>query len=164
MFKRGGIAVSELAYVVFYDKPFIKFERILETALAYAPSGITQFIQAIPLWLKQKLWIPEIIKKELNYKGKILFTEHHRSHAASAFYPSPFQEAAFLTMDGVGEWETASFGKGRGSNLEIQYYLSFPHSLGLFYSAFTYYTGFKVNSGEYKLMGLAPMASRNIQI
>ncbi len=154
--REAGIGVSDLDYIVFYDKPFIKFERILETALAYAPSGIPQFIRAMPLWLKQKLWIPDIIRRDLNYKGKILFTEHHESHAASAFYPSPFQEAAFLTMDGVGEWETASFGKGKGNDLDIQYYLRFPHSLGLLYSAFTYYTGFKVNSGEYKLMGLAP--------
>jgi len=154
--KEGGISGKDLDFVVFYDKPFIKFERILETSLTYAPTGVRQFVQAMPLWLKQKLWIPELIRKELNYQGKILFTEHHESHASSAFYPSPFQEAAFLTMDGVGEWETASFGIGKGSNLEIQYYLRFPHSLGLLYSAFTYYTGFKVNSGEYKLMGLAP--------
>ncbi len=152
----GEIKAEDLDYVVFYDKPFIKFERILETSLSYAPSGISQFIQAMPLWLKQKLWIPEIIKKELNYKGKILFSGHHESHAASAFYPSPFKEAAFLTMDGVGEWETASFGVGKGNNLELNCYLRFPHSLGLLYSAFTYYAGFKVNSGEYKLMGLAP--------
>ena len=154
--KEDGISGKDLNFVVFYDKPFIKFERILETSLTYAPTGVRQFIQAMPLWLKQKLWIPELIRKELNYQGKILFTEHHESHAASAFYPSPFREAAFLTMDGVGEWETASFGVGKDNNLEIQYYLRFPHSLGLFYSAFTYYTGFKVNSGEYKLMGLAP--------
>lgn len=154
--KEAKITAGDLDFVVFYDKPFIKFERILETSLAYAPSGIRQFIQAMPLWLKQKLWIPELIRKELNYKGKILFTEHHESHAASAFYPSPFNEAAFLTMDGVGEWETVSFGVGRNNDLELQYYLRFPHSLGLLYSAFTYYTGFKVNSGEYKLMGLAP--------
>lgn len=154
--KEAGIKADDLDFVVFYDKPFVKFERILETALAYAPSGITQFIQAIPLWLKQKLWISELIKKDLNYKGKILFSEHHESHAASAFYPSPFKEAAFLTMDGVGEWETASFGVGSSNKLDIQHYLRFPHSLGLLYSAFTYYCGFKVNSGEYKLMGLAP--------
>jgi len=151
-----GITTGELGFVVFYDKPFIKFERILETYLMYAPSGIRQFIQAMPLWLKQKLWIPELIRKELDYKGKILFCGHHESHAASAFYPSPFNEAAFLTMDGVGEWDTASFGTGSGSDIEILYTLSFPHSLGLLYSTFTYYTGFKVNSGEYKLMGLAP--------
>lgn len=154
--KESSITAKDLDFVVFYDKPFIKFERILETSLTYAPTGIRQFVQAMPLWLKQKLWIPELIRKELGYQGKILFTEHHESHAASAFYPSPFKEAAFLTMDGVGEWETASFGTGKGNNLDIQYYLRFPHSLGLLYSAFTYYTGFKVNSGEYKLMGLAP--------
>ena len=152
----GGITAEDLDYVVFYDKPFIKFERILETYLMYAPSGIRQFIQAIPFWLKQKLWIPELIARELNYSGKILFTGHHESHAASAFYPSPFKQAAFLTMDGVGEWDTASFGVGRDNDIEIQYSLKFPHSLGLLYSTFTYYTGFKVNSGEYKLMGLAP--------
>lgn len=154
--KEAGIDASALDYVAFYDKPFIKFERILETALSYVPLGITQFIQAMPLWLKQKLWIPDIIRKELDYRGKILFTGHHESHAASAFYASPFQQAAFLTMDGVGEWETASFGRGDGNKLELEYYLNFPHSLGLLYSAFTYYAGFKVNSGEYKLMGLAP--------
>jgi len=155
-FKEAGISATDLDFVVFYDKPFIKFERILETALAYVPSGIAQFIQAIPLWLQQKLWISELIKKDLNYNGKILFSEHHESHAASAFYASPFKEAAFLTIDGVGEWETATFGIGRNNELDIQDYLRFPHSLGLLYSAFTYYTGFKVNSGEYKLMGLAP--------
>ncbi|MFH1691092.1 MAG: carbamoyltransferase [Candidatus Omnitrophota bacterium] len=154
--KAGGIKVEDLDFVVFYDKPLLKFERILETSLSYAPSGISQFMQAMPLWLKQKLWIPDLIGKELNYKGKVLFTEHHESHAASAFYPSPFQEAAFLTIDGVGEWETVSFGVGKGNQLDIQQDLKFPHSLGLLYSAFTYYAGFKVNSGEYKLMGLAP--------
>jgi carbamoyltransferase len=152
----GGIAAKDLDMVAFYDKPFVKFDRILETALAYAPSGISQFIQAMPLWLKHKLWIPQIIEKELDYKGKIIFTSHHESHAASAFYPSPYAEAAFLTIDGVGEWDTASFGVGRGNDIEIQYTMGFPHSLGLLYSAFTYYAGFKVNSGEYKLMGLAP--------
>ena len=152
----GKITVKDVDIVVFYDKPWIKFERILETSLTYAPSGIRQFIQAVPLWLKQKLWIPEIIRKELNYKGRILFVEHHESHAASAFYPSPFKEAAVLTMDGVGEWDTASFGVGSGNKLDIVSDLRFPHSLGLLYSAFTYYCGFKVNSGEYKLMGLAP--------
>ena len=155
--KEGGIIAKDLYFVVFYDKPFVKFERILETFLTYAPSGIRQFVQAMPLWLQQKLWIPDLIQKELGgYKGKILFTEHHESHAASAFYPSPFGEAAFLTMDGVGEWDTASFGIGKNNNIEILYTLRFPHSLGLLYSTFTYYTGFKVNSGEYKLMGLAP--------
>jgi carbamoyltransferase len=155
--KEGGITAKDLDFVAFYDKPFIKFERILETFLSYAPSGIRQFVQAMPLWLKQKLWISDLIQKELGgYKGKILFTEHHESHAASAFYPSPFKEAAFLTMDGVGEWDTASFGIGKDNGIEILYTLKFPHSLGLLYSTFTYYTGFKVNSGEYKLMGLAP--------
>lgn len=154
--KEGGIRVQDIDYAAFYEKPLIKFERILETYLTYAPSGIRQFIQAMPLWLKQKLWIPEIIREELGYKGKILFCGHHESHAASAFYPSPFKEAAFLTIDGVGEWETTSFGVGKGNDLEQKFFLKFPHSLGLLYSAFTYYTGFKVNSGEYKLMGLAP--------
>jgi carbamoyltransferase len=154
--KSSGIDPAHLGLVAFYDKPFIKFERILETALSYAPTGIRQFIQAMPLWLKQKLWIPELIRRELNYQGKILFAEHHASHAASAFYPSPFKEAAFLTIDGVGEWDTASFGVGKDADLEIMQTLRFPHSLGLLYSTFTYYAGFKVNSGEYKLMGLAP--------
>lgn len=154
--KEAGIGVGDLDFIVFYDKPFIKFERILETALNYAPTGITQFIEAVPAWLKQKLWVTEIIKKDLGFDGKVLFAEHHESHAASAFYPSPFKEAAFLTIDGVGEWETATFGTGKGNNLDIQQYLRFPNSLGLLYSAFTYYTGFRVNSGEYKLMGLAP--------
>jgi carbamoyltransferase len=154
--QEAKISCQNLDLVVFYEKPFIKFERILETSLTYAPTGIRQFIQAMPLWLKQKLWIPEVIKEELNYKGKIIFAGHHESHAASAFYPSPFKEAAFLTMDGVGEWETASFGIGKGNEIDILADLRFPHSLGLLYSAFTYYTGFKVNSGEYKLMGLAP--------
>jgi carbamoyltransferase len=154
--KAGGIESFDLDTVVFYDKPRVGFKRILETSVACAPFGIKPFIKAMPLWLEQKLWIPDLIRKELNFKGEILFTEHHESHAASAFYPSPFKEAAFLTMDGVGEWETASFGVGQGHDLEIMQYLRFPHSLGLFYSAFTYYEGFKVNSGEYKLMGLAP--------
>lgn len=152
----GGIEGRSLDYVVFYDKPFIKFERILETYLAYAPRGIRSFMKAIPLWVRQKLWMKEIIANELDYRGKILFTEHHESHAASAFFPSPFQEAAFLTLDGVGEWSTASFGVGKGNEVRISAEIHFPHSLGLLYSAFTYYTGFKVNSGEYKVMGLAP--------
>ena len=154
--QKNNLTAQDMAFVVFYEKPFIKFERILETSLAYAPSGIRPFLQAVPLWVKQKLWSLELIKKELGYSGKVLFTEHHESHAASAFYPSPFQEAAFLTMDGVGEWETASLGVGKDNQIETLQHLNFPHSLGLLYSAFTYYTGFKVNSGEYKLMGLAP--------
>ncbi|MGB4521078.1 MAG: carbamoyltransferase N-terminal domain-containing protein, partial [Candidatus Omnitrophota bacterium] len=152
----SNISVKDLDYVVFYEKPFVKFERILETSLMYAPSGISQFIQAMPLWLKQKLWTADIIKKELGFDKEVLYASHHESHAAAAFYPSPFKEAAFLTLDGVGEWETASFGIGKDNNLNILYYLRFPHSLGLLYSAFTFYAGFKVNSGEYKLMGLAP--------
>ncbi len=151
-----GITGNDLAYVVFYDKPFLKFERLLETYLNYAPVGIKSFIKAMPLWIKEKLWMKEFIKKELGFEGTILFPEHHESHAASAFYPSPFQEAAFLTMDGVGEWTTSSFGVGSGNKIQIDSDIHFPHSIGLLYSAFTYYTGFKVNSGEYKVMGLAP--------
>jgi carbamoyltransferase len=154
--KEGGIAAKDLDFLIFYEKPLIKFERILENCLSFAPSGISQFMQALPIWLKEKLWIPELVRKKLDYEGKILFAQHHETHAASAFYPSPFKEAAFLTIDGVGEWETASFGIGKDNEIETLYTLYFPHSLGLLYSAFTYYTGFKVNSGEYKLMGLAP--------
>ncbi len=150
------LSTADLDYVAFYDKPFIKFERILETYLAYAPRGLRSYLMAMPLWLKQKLWVPDLIQKEIGYKGKIIFPEHHESHAASAFFPSPFQQAAFLTMDGVGEWTTTSYGVGRDNQVEIDSELHFPHSLGLLYSAFTYYTGFKVNSGEYKVMGLAP--------
>jgi carbamoyltransferase len=134
----------------------VKFERILESYFAYAPLGIKSFLRAMPLWLKQKLWLPDLIRQKLDYNGPILFTEHHESHAASAFYPSPYQEAGFLTIDGVGEWTTTSYGIGRKNAIEILADLRFPHSLGLLYSAFTYYTGFKVNSGEYKVMGLAP--------
>ena len=155
-FKEGKITISDVDYVVFYDKPFLKFERILETYLAYAPLGIRSFLMAIPLWLRKKLWIPDLIEKSLGYKGEILFMEHHESHAASAFFLSPFKRAAFLTMDGVGEWATASFGGGEENRIIIDSELHFPHSLGLLYSAFTYYTGFRVNSGEYKVMGLAP--------
>ncbi len=154
--KERGLTVDDLDYVAFYDKPFIKFERILSTYLAYAPSGIRSFIKAMPVWIKQKLWMKELLKKKLGYEGKVIFPEHHESHAASAFFPSPFREAAFLTIDGVGEWTTTSYGTGRGNRIEIIADIHFPHSLGLLYSAFTYYTGFKVNSGEYKVMGLAP--------
>ncbi|MCX5897538.1 MAG: hypothetical protein NTY29_05015, partial [Proteobacteria bacterium] len=154
--EEGNLKVSDLDYIAFYDKPFIKFERILETYLAYAPFGIQSFIKAIPLWIKQKLFMKEFIKKELGYNGKILFTEHHEAHAASSFFPSPFQHAAFLTMDGVGEWATSSYGTGKDNKVTLLAETRFPHSLGLLYSAFTYYTGFKVNSGEYKVMGLAP--------
>ena len=154
--KQGGIAAGALDYVCFYDKPFIKFERILETYLTYAPLGIRSFMMAIPLWIKQKLWMKEFIKKQLGFEGAILFPEHHESHAASAFFASPFQKAAFLTIDGVGEWTTTSYGVGENNQIRIMEEMHFPHSLGLLYSAFTYYTGFKVNSGEYKVMGLAP--------
>lgn len=154
--KEAGIKAENLDYVGFYDKPFIKFERILYSYLAYAPIGIKSFFKSIPLWIKQKLFIRDIIKKELGYKGKVLFPEHHESHAASAFYPSPFSEAAILTVDAVGEWTTTSYGIGKENDISIMSELKFPHSLGLLYSAFTYYTGFKVNSAEYKVMGLAP--------
>jgi len=147
---------SDIKLISFYDKSFLKFERILETYLQFAPKGIKSFIKAMPLWIKQKLWMKEYIKKELSYEGKIIFPEHHFSHAASAFYPSPFSEAAILTMDGVGEWTTTSFGVGNGNKIELYADIKFPHSLGLLYSAFTYFTGFRVNSGEYKVMGLAP--------
>ncbi|MDI6854075.1 MAG: carbamoyltransferase [Deltaproteobacteria bacterium] len=154
--KEAEITPPDLDYIAFYDKPFLKFERILETYLTYAPAGIRSFIKAMPLWVKQKLWLKDFITSELGYTGKILFPEHHESHAASAFFPSPFQEAAFITLDGVGEWTTTSYGIGRNNEVQILAELHFPHSLGLLYSAFTYYTGFKVNSGEYKMMGLAP--------
>ena len=154
--EEAGVTADGLDYVAFYDKPFLKFERLLETYLAYAPGGIRSFLTAMPLWIKQKLWIPDLIRKTLAYKGPIIFPEHHESHAASAFFPSPFQRAAFLTLDGVGEWTTTSFGSGVHNRVTIDYEIHFPHSLGLLYSAFTYYTGFKVNSGEYKMMGLAP--------
>ncbi len=154
--KQGGISAADLDVVAFYDKPFLKFERILETYLAFAPHGIASFLQAMPLWIKQKLWMKDFIQEELKFQGKVIFPEHHESHAASAFFPSPFQEAAILTMDGVGEWATTSFGIGKGNKIHLEAEIRFPHSLGLLYSAFTYYTGFKVNSGEYKVMGLAP--------
>ncbi|SVE46297.1 uncharacterized protein METZ01_LOCUS499151, partial [marine metagenome] len=148
--KEAEINERELDYVAFYDKPFLKFERILETYLTFAPIGIKSFLKAMPLWIKKKIWIKELIRDELNYNGKIIFPEHHESHAASAFFPSPFEEAAFITMDGVGEWSTSSYGIGKGNQIDLQADIQFPHSLGLLYSAFTYYTGFRVNSGEYK--------------
>ncbi len=154
--KEAGISASQLDLVAFYDKPFLKFERLLETYLTFAPIGFQSFIKAIPLWIKEKLWMKEMIKDKLGYQGKVIFPEHHESHAASAFYPSPFQKAAIITMDGVGEWTTTSFGIGEGNDIQLLADIKFPHSLGLLYSAFTYYTGFKVNSGEYKVMGLAP--------
>ncbi len=153
---QAGIERAELDAVVFYEKPLLKFERLLESYLATAPRGLPSFLKSMPLWLRKKLWIKDLIARELDFEGEMLFPEHHESHAASAFFPSPFERAAFLTVDGVGEWTTASFGRGEGRDLEIQADLKFPHSLGLLYSAFTYYTGFRVNSGEYKVMGLAP--------
>ena len=154
--RHARITPAELDYVAFYDKPLLKFERLLETYLDYAPKGLRSFLMAMPLWLREKLWIREQVAKDARFDGKVLFTEHHESHAASAFFPSPFESAAVLTIDGVGEWATSSYGYGRGNELHLLAELHFPHSLGLLYSAFTYYTGFKVNSGEYKVMGLAP--------
>jgi len=153
---RAGISIDEVDLVGFYDKPLLKFERILETYLSIAPRGFGSFLKAGPLWIKEKLFQRDDVAGELGYEGEILFAEHHESHAASAFFPSPFDEAAILTMDGVGEWATASIGRGHQHDLEILSELHWPDSLGLVYSAFTYYTGFKVNSGEYKVMGLAP--------
>src|SRR3989454_403762 len=169
----AGLSAGELDYVGFYDKPLLKFDRLLETYLDYAPSGFSSFLKAMPLWIKEKLWMPDLIRTELaksngsedersakkqgkKFAWKLLFGDHHESHAASAFYPSPFEEAAILTVDGVGEWATSSMGVGRGNEITLLKELRFPDSLGLLYSAFTYYTGFRVNSGEYKVMGLAP--------
>lgn len=164
--REAGLGLGELDRVAFYDKPLLKFERLLETYLSFAPRGWRSFLTAMPVWLKEKLFLERLLRAELeevvaeikcdSWNGPILFPEHHFSHAASAFYPSPFEEAAVLTMDGVGEWATTSFGVGQGASLTLQADITFPHSLGLLYSAFTYYTGFKVNSGEYKVMGLAP--------
>ncbi len=152
----AGISIEDVDYVVFYDKPFVKFERLLMTYLAIAPAGWRSFIDQMPPWLKEKLFMRRTLSKELGFSGKTLFTSHHQSHAAAAFFPSPYQEAAFMTLDGVGEWATSTYGIGRGNQVKILKEVNFPHSLGLLYSAFTYFTGFKVNSGEYKLMGLAP--------
>ncbi len=161
--REAGIDAREVMYVAFYDKPFLKFERLLETYIAMAPKGFQSFRVAIPVWLREKLFLKDLLNKELkkldadqDWLSRLLFGEHHMSHAASAFYPSPFESAAVLTLDGVGEWATSSLAIGDGNQLEVQREIHFPHSLGLLYSAFTYYTGFKVNSGEYKLMGLAP--------
>jgi carbamoyltransferase len=169
----AGISANDLDYVGFYDKPLLKFDRLLETYLDYAPAGFPSFLKAMPLWMKEKLWMPDLIRTEMaqasgiddhraakkagkKFEWKLLFGDHHESHAASAFYPSPFEEAAILTIDGVGEWATSSIGIGRGNEITLLKELRFPDSLGLLYSAFTYYTGFRVNSGEYKVMGLAP--------
>lgn len=160
----AGISGQEIDNVVFYEKPFVKFERLLETYLAFAPNGFTSFAKSMPLWIKDKLFQKNALVKELkhslsgdvDWNQRLLFSEHHLSHAASAYYPSPFESAAVLTLDGVGEWTTTSLAVGNGSSLKVVKEIHFPHSLGLLYSAFTYYTGFKVNSGEYKVMGLAP--------
>jgi carbamoyltransferase len=162
--KEAGLDLSDIDHIVFYDKPLLKFERLLETYLAFAPRGFTSFVRAIPIWLKEKLFLKKTLKSELALLGDLdekeiptlMFTQHHQSHAASAFFPSPFQKAAVLCLDGVGEWATSSVWLGEGNKLTAQWEIDFPHSLGLLYSAFTYYTGFRVNSGEYKLMGLAP--------
>ena len=168
--KEGGLTLADVDHVAFYDKPFLKFERLLETYLAFAPSGFKSFRTAMPVWMKEKLFQKRLLRQELekvagatfpevkikDLEKKLLFAEHHQSHAASAFFPSPFEEAAVLTIDGVGEWATTSLGVGKGHDLSMLKEIHFPHSLGLLYSAFTYYTGFKVNSGEYKIMGLAP--------
>src|SRR5262245_3227455 len=161
--QEGKVCLDELDYVVFYDKPFLKFERLLETYVAMAPRGFRSFKMAIPLWLREKLFQKSLLRDKLkslgenfDWKERLLFCEHHLSHAASAFFPSPYEDAAVLTMDGVGEWATTSVAIGSGNRLDIFQEIHFPHSLGLLYSAFTYYIGFKVNSGEYKVMGLAP--------
>lgn len=162
--KEAGLQLSDVTHIVYYDKPFIKFERLIETYLAFAPRGFKSFFSAIPVWLKEKLYLKKTMRRELSKLGGIpekelpslMFTEHHQSHAASAFFPSPFQKAAVICFDGVGEWATTSVWLGEGNQLTVQWEIDFPHSLGLLYSAFTYYTGFRVNSGEYKLMGLAP--------
>ncbi len=154
--REAGITIDQVDYVGFYDKPLIKFERILYTYLATFPRSFPSFLKAIPLWLRKKLWIPQTIKKELGYEGDVLMIEHHMSHAASSFLVSEFEESAILTVDGVGEWATSTIGYGKGTDIELKKEIRFPHSLGLLYSAFTYYLGFKVNSAEYKVMGLAP--------
>jgi len=152
----GQVKAQKLDLVAFYDKPLLKLERILQTYLEFAPLGLRSFVKAIPIWAKQKLRLRELIQKQLGYEGTIIFPEHHESHAAAAFFPSPYLEAAFLTIDGVGEWATTSYGVGKKNKITILSEMQFPHSLGLLYSAFTYYIGFRINSGEYKVMGLAP--------
>ncbi|OYW20360.1 MAG: hypothetical protein B7Z55_07420, partial [Planctomycetales bacterium 12-60-4] len=154
----AGLSAADIDYVAFYEKPLLKFDRLMETYLSIAPRGFRSFAKAVPLWLKQKLFLRRVIRDGLDgqYRRRCLFLEHHESHAASAFYPSPFEDAAILTIDGVGEWATATLGEGRGNRIRLTHELRFPHSPGLLYSAFTQYCGFKVNSGEYKLMGLAP--------
>jgi carbamoyltransferase len=154
--QEAGLSIDDIDYVAFYDKPFVKFERILMTYLATFPRSLPSFCKSMPIWLKEKLWVPRVIHDKLGFDGEVLFAEHHQSHAASAYLPSPFEEAAILTCDGVGEWATTTQGVGRGNQFELIKEIRFPHSLGLLYSAFTYYLGFKVNSAEYKVMGAAP--------
>jgi carbamoyltransferase len=154
--REGGTNAQELDYVVYYDKPFLTFERLLLSYLTVAPRGLRSWLQSMPLWLGHKLHVAKVVKEQIGYDGKTLYTEHHEAHAASAFYPSPFEEAAILTVDGVGEWASATYGFGKGNRIELMKEMHFPNSLGLLYSAFTYFCGFRVNSGEYKLMGLAP--------
>ena len=155
--REAGIDPADLDYVAFYEKPLTKFERLLETYFAYAPAGFASFRLSMPLWLKEKLFTRRTLRGALpGFKGPLVFPDHHESHAASAFFPSPFEEAAILTLDGVGEWSTTASGVGEGNQIKLTRHIRFPHSLGLLYSAFTYYCGFRVNSGEYKLMGLAP--------
>jgi len=154
--KEANTTIDDIDFIAFYEKPFLKFERILETFISFSPRGLKIFRKVLPLWLREKLWMKSLIQNELGTKKDILFAEHHESHAASAFFPSPFERAAILTLDGVGEWTTASWGQGEGNKIKLLNEIHYPHSLGLLYSAFTYYLGFKVNSGEYKLMGLAP--------
>lgn len=152
----GNCGVPDLDYVVFYEKPFLKFERILETYIRHWPRGFSSYLKAIPVWIGDKLWMKDLMARKLDYPGKILFADHHESHAASAFFPSPFESAAIFSVDGVGEWTTTALGRGSGNTLDLELEIRFPHSLGLLYSTFTYHLGFEVNSGEYKLMGLAP--------
>ena len=152
----GGISIKDVDLVAFYDKPLLKFERLLRTYLNVAPLGLPSFLMAMPLWLKQKLLIPKVLRRELDYNGPQIYPEHHESHAASAFFPSPFERAAFITFDGVGEWTTMSWGVAAGNKVQIRAEIRYPHSVGMLYSAFTYFLGFRVNSGEYKVMGLAP--------
>jgi carbamoyltransferase len=156
--KEAGLRPDDLDYVAFYEKPLVKFERLLETYLAYVPAGFPSFRMAIPVWMREKLHMKRTILSELQgaRKARLVFTDHHESHAASAFFPSPYDRAAILTLDGVGEWTTTTWGVGEGRRITLKKHIPFPHSIGLLYSAFTYYCGFKVNSGEYKLMGLAP--------
>ena len=155
--KEAGITIKDVSFVGFYEKPFVKFERLLYTYLSYAPKGLFSFLKAMPVWLKEKIFLKDLLYQKLpGFDGEMIFPEHHESHAASAFFPSPFKEAAILTMDGVGEWTTTRFGAGKDNSIELMGDIRFPHSFGLLYSAFTYYVGFRVNSGQYKFICLAP--------